>query len=107
MTDKIHCDLCNVDVSRSGFSHHKLTKKHSIEEAKKYGKYDFITHTIITSEKIDLHDNPNITPEIIINKKRIFTNKPDIKINLKELKELMKPSDIPKLSITKKINICH
>lgn len=44
---KVHCDVCNVDLNKSGFAHHKKTKKHLIEDAKKYGKYDFATGQII------------------------------------------------------------
>jgi hypothetical protein len=44
---KVRCDICNVDLNKSGFAHHKKTKKHLIEDAKKYGKYDFATSQII------------------------------------------------------------
>lgn len=44
---KVHCDVCNVDLNRGGFAHHKKTKKHLIGEAKKYGKFDFASGQII------------------------------------------------------------
>lgn len=44
---KIKCDICNIELNKNGFAHHKKTKKHLIEEAKKFNKYDFSSGKII------------------------------------------------------------
>lgn len=83
---KIHCDICNVDINKNGLAHHKKTNKHIIEEAKKYGKYDFTTHQIVSGGELI---KPNIS-EISLNLQDVLDSTPND--TLKDIHKIMKPS---------------
>lgn len=78
---KVKCDVCGIDLSKSGLAHHKKTKKHLIEEAKKYGKYDFATGKIMQNGGAQpnqsilgnlLENNTVDIPEILIAHPKVF-----------------------------------
>lgn len=69
---KIHCDICNIDLNKAGFAHHKKTNKHLIEEAKKYGMFDFSAGKII--QKGGIPTEKPILGEISLNMDDAFIN---------------------------------
>jgi hypothetical protein len=62
---KVKCDICGIDLNKSGLAHHKKTKKHLIEEAKKYNKFDFSTGQIIQNGGISTKPLEEISLNII------------------------------------------
>lgn len=98
---KVHCDCCNIDLLKGGFAHHKKTKKHLVEEAKKFGKFDFSTGQIIQSggivEKpivkqndvfkdisIDLDDIPSMD-KIVYDTNMIYIKRLDANLSKKDI----------------------